>query len=133
MFDGSKDYYVDNKPDKFYQYTLIDKAPRERFIFSYREQSSYSTIDFLKRAIIFFEYKPETFQTDNDIEFTYTIKTDKIHPLDTLCNELNIHHQLIRPRNPRHNGKVERSHRNDSEKSYKFLSFYSHIICNCTT
>ena len=26
---------------------------------------------------------------------------------------------------PRHNGKVERSHRNDNERFYSFLSFYS--------
>ena len=38
------------------------------------------------------------------------MKTDKIHPLDALLNELNIIHKLIRPRTPRHNGKVERSH-----------------------
>ena len=31
----------------------------------------------------------------------------------------------IRPRTPRHNGKVERSHRNDNERFYSFLSFYS--------
>ena len=60
------------------------------------------------------------------MEFTYTMKTNKVHPLDALCNELNIHHQLIRPRTPRHNGKVERSHRNDGERFYKFLSFYSY-------
>ncbi len=43
-----------------------------------------------------------------------------------LCNDLNIKHQLIRPRTPRHNGKVERSHRNDNERFYKYLSFYSY-------
>ena len=30
------------------------------------------------------------------------------------------------PRTPRHNGKVERSHRNDNERFYKYLSFYSY-------
>lgn len=121
-----KDCYVGDKPDRFYQYTVIDEASRERFIYPYREQSSYSTIDFLKRAIVFFGYKPETIQTDNGMEFTYTVKTDKIHPLDIFCKDLNIHHKLIRPRTPRHNGKVERSHRNDGERFYKFLSFYSY-------
>lgn len=41
------------------------------------------------------------------------MKTDKIHPVDILLKSLNIHHKLIKPRTPRHNGKVERSHRND--------------------
>ena len=121
-----KDCYVGNNPDKFCQYTLIDEVSRERFIFPYREQSSYSTIDFLKRAIVFFGYKRWTLQTDNYMEFTYTIKTNKVHPLDTLYNKLNIHHQLIMSRNPRHNGKVESSHHNDGESFYKFLSFYSY-------
>ena len=121
-----KDCYVGKVPDKFYQYTVIDEASRERFIYPYREQSSYSTIDFIKRAIVYFGYKPITIQTDNGMEFTYTMNTDKIHPFDSFCNSFNIEHKLIRPRTPRHNGKVERSHRNDSERFYKFLSFYSY-------
>ena len=30
------------------------------------------------------------------------------------------------PRTPWHNGKVERSHRNDNKRFYKYLSFYSY-------
>ena len=40
--------------------------------------------------------------------------------------ELGIEHKLIRPRTPRHNGKVERSHRKDQERFYYkrvFVSF----------
>jgi len=124
--------YVPNKcysgkdGQKFYQYTVIDEASRERFIYPYKEQSSYSTVDFLKRAIAYFGYKPEIVQTDNGTEFTHTSKTDRIHPLDTLCNQLEIKHKLIRPRTPKHNGKVERSHRNDQQRFYQFLSFYSY-------
>jgi transposase InsO family protein len=118
--------YVGEIPDKFYQYTVIDEASRERFIYPYREQSSYSTIDFVKRAIVYFGYQPEIIQTDNGQEFTYIIKTDKTHPFDNFCNDLGITHKLIRPRTPRHNGKVERSHRNDNERFYKYLSFYSY-------
>ena len=105
---------------------MIDEASRERFIYPYKEQSSYSTIDFVKRAIVYFGYKPEIIQTDNGQEFTYTMKTDKIHPLDNLLNDLNISHKLIKPRTPRHNGKVERSHRNDQQRFYSYLKFYSY-------
>lgn len=118
--------YTGTTPDRFYQYTVIDEASRERFIHPYKEQSTYSTIDFVKRAIIYFGYKPKIIQTDNGQEFTYTMKTDKIHPLDMLCSSLDIHHQLIRPRTPRHNGKVERSHRNDQNRFYNYLKFYSY-------
>ena len=117
--------YVGEVPDKFFQYTMIDEASRERFIYPYVEQSSYSTIDFVKRAIAYFGYKPETIQTDNGIEFTYPRNYGHAHPFDIFCEEVGISHKLIRPRTPWHNGKVERSHRNDQERFYNFLSFYS--------
>lgn len=117
--------YVGEIPDKFYQYTMIDEASRERFIYPYREQSSYSTIDFVKRAINYFRYSPETIQTDNGFEFTYPRDYKRTHSFDIFCNQLEIQHKLIRPRTPWHNGKVERSHRNDQERFYNFLSFYS--------
>ena len=117
--------YAGTDGDKFYQYTMIDEASRERFIYAYKEQSSYSTIDFTKRAIIYFGYAPETIQTDNGGEFTHSSKTNRVHPFDVLCNQLNIHHKTIRPKTPWHNGKVERSHRNDQERFYNYLRFYS--------
>ena len=113
-------------PQKFYQYTVIDEASRERFIYPYMEQSSYSTVDFLKRAIIYFGYKPQILQTDNGAEFTHLKKTDRTHPLDVVCKQLSIEHKRIRPRTPRHNGKVERSHRNDQERFYNHMSFYDY-------
>ena len=116
--------YNGSVPQKFYQYTVIDEASRERFIYPYMEQSSYSTCDFFKRAIIYFGYKPEILQTDNGAEFTHLKKTDRTHSLDVLCQKLNIHHKRIRPRTPRHNGKVERSHRNDQERFYNHMTFY---------
>ena len=117
--------YAGTDGDKFYQYTMIDEASRERFIYAYKEQSSYSTIDFTKRAIVYFGYAPETIQTDNGGEFTHSSKTNRVQPFDMLCNQLNIHHKTIRPKTPWHNGKVERSHRNDQERFYNYLRFYS--------
>lgn len=117
--------YVGEIPDKFYQYTMIYEASRERFIYPYLEQSSYSTIDFVKRAINYFRYSPEIIQTDNGFEFTYPKDYKRTHPFDIFCKQVEIRHKLIRPRTPWHNGKVERSHRNDQERFYNFLSFYS--------
>lgn len=121
-----KHCYTGQYPDKFYQYTMIDEATRERFIYPFKEHSSYSTITFVKMAIKHFGYTPKIIQTDNGFEFTHFKDTKRIHPLDKLCKELGIKHQLIRPRTPRHNGKVERSHRNDNKRFYKYLSFYSY-------
>ena len=113
---------------RYYQYTVIDEASRERFIYPYMEQNATTTLDFVKRAIVFFGYKPQIIQTDNGAEFTYTRQTkhDQIHLLDKFCLYHKIEHKTIKPRTPRHNGKVERSHRNDNERFYKWLKFYSY-------
>ena len=74
----------------------------------------------------YLEYKPREIQTDNGIEFTYNKSNiKKEHPLDKLLKELGIKHHKIQPRTPEHNGKVERSHRNDNERFYSYLKFYS--------
>ena len=118
--------YTGNDGEKYYQYTMIDEASRERFIYPYKEQSSYSTIDFVIRAITYYGYAPNTIQTDNGAEFTHFKKTKMIHPFDVFCSRYHIEHKLIRPRTPWHNGKVERSHRNDQERFYNHMSFYSY-------
>lgn len=117
----------------FFQYTIIDEATRERFIYPYREHCVTSTVDFVKRAITYFGYVPEIIQTDNGLEFTNhnekhkkdgkVIETKKQHALDILLESLNIKHQLIRAYTPRLNGKVERSHRSDQESFYNHLKF----------
>ena len=78
------------------------------------------------RCIKYYGYKPEEIQTDNGEEFTYN-RSDikKEHPLENLLKKLGIKHHKIRPRTPEHNGKVERSHRNDNERFYSYLKFYS--------
>lgn len=106
--------YSGNDDEKFYQYTVIEEASRKRFIYPYKEQSGYSTVDFVKRAITFFGYAPKI------------IQTDRVHIFDRFCIKNRIEHKLIRPRTPWHNGKVERSHRNDQERFYNFLKFYSY-------
>ena len=117
---------VGTDDEKFYQYTILEEASRKRFIKAYKEQSGYSTVDFVNEAIRFFGYRPKIIQTDNGSEFTNTRKTRRIHTFDLFCQARNIHHQLLRPRTPWHNGKVERSHRNDQERFYNGLKFYSY-------
>lgn len=114
--------------ERCYQYTVIDEATRKRYIRAYKEQSQESTIDFILRAFKFFGYMPKMIQTDNGQEFTFLrgqTKDGRIHKFDCLCLHFGIEHKLIRPRTPRHNGKVERSHRNDNERFYRFLRYYS--------
>lgn len=115
------------KDMKFYQYTCIDEATRQRYIFPYHEICEQNTVNFVERCIKYFGYKPKTIQTDNGNEFTYNAsKIKKEHPLDIFCVNNKIEHKLIKPRTPRHNGKVERSHRNDNNRFYSFLKFFSY-------
>ena len=111
---------------KYYQWTCIDEASRERFIYHYDAHTPANTVDFVYRCFLFFRYKPEEIQTDNGTEFTWNQeKMNKPHPLQQLCIKEHIYHHKIKPRTPRHNGKVERSHRCDNERFYNNLKFYS--------
>ena len=114
------------KEIRFYQYTCIDEASRERYLYWYMEHTPTNTVDFIERCIKYYGYKPKEIQTDNGTEFTYNqAKIKKEHPMEKLLKRLEIRHHKIRPRTPEHNGKVERSHRNDNERFYSYLKFYS--------
>jgi transposase len=111
---------------RFYQYTCVDEASRERFLYWYDSANPANTVDFIKRCMLYYEYKPLEIQTDNGTEFAWNSEKMKvIHPMDEFCIKEDIYHHKIRPRTPRHNGKVERSHRNDNERFYSYLKFYS--------
>ena len=51
--------------------------------------------------------------------------TKKETLFEKTMKDLGIHHKLIRPFTPRHNGKVERSHRKDNKEFYASHRFYS--------
>ena len=56
----------------------------------------------------------------------FTSKKGKPTLFQLTLNNLSIKHKLIKPFTPRHNGKVERSHRKDNEYFYathRFMSF----------
>ena len=74
-----------------------------------------------------FPYAIECIQTDNGQEFTnrLTSKKPKSTLFESTLEQLGIRHKLIRPFTPRHNGKVERSHRKDNEEFYTVRKFYS--------
>ena len=118
--------YAGKGDEKFFQYTMLEEASRERFIYAYKEQSGFSTVDFVKRAILYFGYVPNMIQTDNGSEFCNSQKTKRVHIFDCFCMENAIIHKQIRPKTPWHNGKVERSHRSDQERFYNHLRFYSY-------
>ena len=112
---------------KFYQYTAIDEYSRFRYLEAFEEHSTYSSSEFVKHLIKMFPYAIECIQTDNGLEFTNRLCSG--NPKQTLFEktlaELGIQHKLIKPYTPRHNGKVERSHRKDNEEFYASHTFFS--------
>lgn len=117
------------KGQKFYQYTAIDEYSRWRFVEAFEEHSTFSSMRFLQHLIKAFPAPIECVQTDNGTEFTKRFSSNVQEGNLTLFEEElmkhGIRHKLIRPFTPRHNGKVERSHRKDNERFYATHTFYS--------
>ena len=116
---------------RLFQYTAIEELSRLRFLAAYPEQSTYSSADFLKRLVKWYARKGihvECVQTDNGFEFTNRFSNsnrDILTLFEKTAADLGIRHKLIRPYTPRHNGKVERSHREDQKRFYSLHSFFS--------
>lgn len=116
---------------RLFQYTAMDEFSRLRFLAAYPEQSTYSSADFLKRLVKWYDRKGirvECVQTDNGFEFTNRFspsKRDRMTLFEKTAAELGIQHKLIRPYTPRHNGKVERSHREEQKRLYSSHTFFS--------
>ena len=106
----------------YFQYTFIDEYSR------FKEHSTYSSAEFIKHCVEKFPYAIECVQTDNGPEFTNRLNSKnstKPTLFETTLAKLGIRHKLIKPYTPRHNGKVERSHRKDNEYFYASHKFYS--------
>ena len=112
----------------YYQYTFIDEYSRFRYLEAFKEHSTYSSTVFLKHVVKKFPYLIECVQTDNGPEFTNELghsKKAKPTLFEMTLEKLCIRHKKIQPYTPRHNGKVERSHRKDNEEFYASHTFYS--------
>ncbi len=116
---------------RLFQYTAIDEYSRYRILGAYDDHCAYSSYLFLLRVVDEFRKKGvhvECVQTDNGFEFTNRFArrdTNRLTMFEEALQLLNIRHKLIRPYTPRHNGKVERSHREDQKRFYDTHSFYS--------
>ena len=112
----------------YFQYTFIDEYSRFRYLEAFKEQNSFSSSEFIKHCAERFPYAIECVQTDNGPEFTNRLnphRSDRKTLFEVTLDQLGICHKLIKPYTPRHNGKVERSHRKDNEYFYASHRFYS--------
>lgn len=116
--------------ERYFQYTAIDEKTRKRYLGAYEEQSTYSSADFLAKVYAYFKrlgVRIETVQTDNGSEFTNRLnqsKKDRETLFEAKARSLGVQVKHIKPYTPRHNGKVERSHRNDQQRFYDLHTFF---------
>lgn len=115
--------------EKYFQYTALDEYSRWRYVEAFDAHDTYSSTKFLENLVKRFPLPIKCVQTDNGAEFTkrFTAKNWEENPtlFEQRLKALGITHKLIRPYTPRHNGKVERSHRKDNENFYATHTFYS--------
>lgn len=98
-----------------FQYTAVDDATRIRALRIYARHTQQNAIDFLDYVMGKFPFRIHTVRTDHGHEFQA-----KFH---WHVEDLGIRHVYIKPRTPRLNGKVERSHRTDQEEFYQLLTY----------
>lgn len=102
---------------KHYQFTAIDDCTRIRVLRVYPKCNQKTAVQFLDYVLERLPFRVESVQTDNGAEFQSGFCW---HVLDR-----GICHAYIKPATPRLNGKVERSHRIDSEESSAVCSTVS--------
>lgn len=111
---------------RLYQYTAVDEATRLRCRMIFDEHSNWNSVRFLHYVRKKFPFKIQCVQTDNGIEFTTALLCPGTKSeFERYLEKENIGHKRIQPATPRHNGKVERVHRMDSERFYSYRKFYS--------
>jgi transposase InsO family protein len=101
------------KPTKYSQFTAIDDCTRLRVLRISPKCNQQSAIQFLDYVLERLPFRVEVIQTDNGVEFGSSFHW---HVLDKGAG-----HLYIKPRTPRLNGKVERSHRIDAEEFSRML------------
>lgn len=113
-------FLIFEKPDgsktKRFQDTAIDDAARIRALKIHEKHTQQNAIHFIDYVIEKFPFRIQTVRTDNGYEFQ-----SKFH---WHVEDLGMRHAYIKPRTPRLNGKVERSHKTDQQEFCQ-LSEYS--------
>jgi transposase InsO family protein len=98
---------------RLFQFTAIDDCTRIRILKIFDACNQRTAIQFVDEVLRRLPFRVLVVQTDNGAEFQSEFHWHlKSH---------DIQHVYIRPRTPRLNGKVERSHRVDDEEFYQLL------------
>jgi len=120
--------YCVTSGEKYYQYTAIDECTRWVYREMYAEHSTDSAKNFLEKLVRIAPFPIRLIQTDNGTEWTNALLVTKAtHKtlFEQALLEMGIEYKRIRIATPRHNGKVERQHRQDEGRFYKHMRMYS--------
>ena len=98
---------------RLYQFTAIDDCTRIRILKIYDACNQRTARLFVDEVVRRLPFRVHVVQTDNGAEFQSAFHWH--------LESLDIRHVYIRPRTPRLNGKVERSHRVDDQEFYQLL------------
>ena len=98
---------------RLYQFTAIDDCTRIRVLKVYDRCNQRTAVQFVDEVLRRLPFRGLVVQTDNGAEF----QSEFHWHLETR----DIRHVYIRPRTPRLNRQVERSHRVDDEEFYQLL------------
>jgi transposase InsO family protein len=101
--------------DKVFQYTALDDCTRMRVLRLYPRQNHHASLDFLKELTGALPFTIRKIQCDNGSEFPLAFRL--------AVEAAGMRHRYIKPRRPQQNGKVERSHRIDSEEFWDRHAF----------
>ena len=107
---------LQERGEKFYQYTAIDEYSRLRYTWFTNAHDTYASSEFARRLVKYFPFKIKTIQTDNGFEFTNRLSwqafmKDKKTMFENTLKELGLEYKVIKPHTPKQNGRVERIHR----------------------
>ena len=112
---------------KYYQFTAKDECTRWTLREMYDEHSTYSAYHFLMKLVRESPFPIREIQTDNGTEFTnalLVVKAAHKTMFEEALEQMGILYHRIRIATPRHNGKVERQHRTDEQRFYRYLRMY---------
>jgi transposase InsO family protein len=98
---------------RLYQFTAIDDCTRMRVLKIYDRCNQKTATAFMEEVLKRLPFRILVVQTDNGSEFQSLFHW--------YLRDRDIQHVYIKPRTPRLNGKVERSHRIDNQEFYQLL------------
>jgi transposase InsO family protein len=98
---------------RYYRYTAIDDCTRLRVLKIFDQLNQRTSIQFIDYALSRLPFRAYVIQADNGSEFGRQFHWHILYK--------GIQHVYIKPRRPRLNGKVERSHKIDEKEFYRML------------